>query len=136
MLKILKFLEIGSTKKICFLKFYLIINFYLFFWWKSSPLYIYFSKYKGTMTTFMTLLLRPLTLSFLKISKNQWRLAYRNLKLHLVFALQTKSLMTWPQLIHTYIFILLAINQHKKHLELARFSAIFLRENYPMWGQV
>ena len=48
----------------------------------------------------MNLLLRPCTLSFLKISLNQWCLAYRNWKLHLVFASLSKSLTTWPHLIH------------------------------------
>ena len=44
------------------------------------------------MTIFLNLLLRPCTLSFLKISLNQWRLAYRNWKLNLVFASLSKSL--------------------------------------------
>ena len=51
------------------------------------------------MTIFLNLLLRPCKLSFLKISLNQWRLDYRNWKLHLVFASLSKSLMTWQHLI-------------------------------------
>ena len=56
------------------------------------------------MTIFLNLLLRPCTLSFLKISLNQWRLAYWNWKLHLAFASLSKSM--------NRIYYLIGINQN------------------------
>ena len=69
----------------------------------------------------MNLLLRPSTLSFLKILLNQWCLAHRNWKLHLVFASLSKSLMTRPQLLwieraKVYLSYLLA-KSHKRNVD-------------------
>ena len=70
---------------------------------------IFWPQNYGSLTTFTNLLLRPCTLSFLKISLNQWRLAYRNWKLHLVFASLSKSLTTWLHLLNTNVRLSLSL---------------------------